>query len=318
MLGILDIEKAVPISARHVRDLARELNISRANSLMYERFFGLSLIPNDPDQSIKDMSWAALERLWKDNARPNFILHCHTLLSAGPLRSDSGHPTSLFRMDEGEVFSTTMCHCASGVAVFELLDGLLSGEETALILISDKAFHPAVQHIQNTTLMGDGAVALLVGRKPGQFRYLGSATKRYGEYSIITGHVGEDTDLDFADQYANITAETIRAGLKSAGVGIQDLRYILPHNVNIPSWEAIARDIGARRDQLFLRNIPSYGHTFGADPFLNLMDASARGEIVQGDLVALVSVGLGATASCAVFQADALSLVNQKGYENGC
>lgn len=318
MLSILDIEKALPDAKSHVCDITADLNISRASALMYERFFGLSLIPNDPNQSIAELSKKAFSRLWQIDKTPELIVHCHTLLSAGPLRSDSGHPTSLFSIEDGEIFSATMCHCASGVAIFELIDNLLPAGSTALVIISDKAFHPAIQHIQNTTIMGDGAVAILIGRSGGRFHYLGSATGRFGEYSIITGRVGEETDLDFAKEYIDIAANTILAGLEAANTDVEQLRLILPHNVNIPSWEAIARKIGARRDQVYFKNIPHYGHTFGADSFLNLLDADRAGDIEPGDIVALVSVGLGVTASCAVFRVEHKSNPSQKGNANDC
>ena len=305
MLDILDIEKAVPEQHLHISEAASALQLSRTNSLMYDRFFGLKNIPSDPEQTILDMSKQALRRLWEGHPKPEFVVHCHTLLSAGPLRSDSGHPVTLFKSDDTEVFSATMCHCAGGVAVFEMLDGILSPEGTALVLISDKAFHPAVQHIQNTTIMGDGAIAMLVGRGAGRFRHIASSTSRHGAYSVITGLVGEETDLDFADEYISMTVACIQQALENADVDINTLRFVFPHNVNIPSWETIAKGIGAERDQIYLKNIPNYGHTFGADPFLNLLDADREGALQPGDHVALVSVGLGATASCAIFQVNA-------------
>jgi 3-oxoacyl-[acyl-carrier-protein] synthase-3 len=80
------------------------------------------------------------------------------------------------------------------------------------------------------------------------------------------------------------------------------VRLVLPHNVNLPSWDQISDCCGAERDQVYLRNVPRFGHTFNADPFLNLVDAMAEGRLSPGDLVLLVSVGLGATASCSIFE----------------
>lgn len=304
MLDILDIETAVPSKSVSVADACDGLELSNKDKRMYERFFGLSAIPSDPDQPLNALTGSAVERLLEGPDAPDMIVHCHTLLSSGPCRSDAAIPVQLFKPGKAEVFSATMCHCASGVAVLEMVDALLPADGTALIVVSDKAFHPAVQLIRNTTLMGDGVAAILVGKRPGRFRYCGSHTERLGEYAIITGRLGEETDTAFADEYIEFTQRCIQLGLKDAGIRTEDLRFVLPHNVNIPSWEQIAKGIGARKEQIWLKNVSRYAHTFGADPFLNLVDADRDGALKPGDYVALVSVGLGATACCAVLQVN--------------
>ncbi len=304
MLDILDIETATAGKNISVSEACDQLCLSNKDRRMFERFFGLATIPSDPEQSLNVMTGAAIERFLQGDSAPDLVVHCHTLLSSGPCRSDTLLPVNLFTDRQIETFSATMCHCASGVAVFEMIDSILPENGTALIVVSDKAFHPAVRLIQNTTLMGDGAAALLVGRTPGRFRYLGGHTERLGAYSIITGRLGDETDLAFADEYVEFTAKCIETGLAKAGVGIGDIALVMPHNVNIPSWDQIAQRIGATRDQIFLSNVGRYAHTFGADPFLNLFDADQAGGLSAGDRVALVSVGLGATAACAVFQVN--------------
>ncbi|WGW04522.1 3-oxoacyl-[acyl-carrier-protein] synthase III C-terminal domain-containing protein [Tropicibacter oceani] len=304
MFDILDIETTVSARSITVSQACAQLTLSNKDRRMYERFFGLASIPSDPTQSLNVMTGAAIARLLEGPEAPDLVVHCHTLLSSGPCRSDSAVPVHLIEAGKTEVFSATMCHCASGVAVLEMVESLLPENGTALIVVSDKAFHPAVQLIRNTTLMGDGAAAILVGKRPGRFRYLGGHTERLGAYSIITGLVGEETDTAFADEYIEFTARCIELALVNAGITIADVRLILPHNVNIPSWDQIAQRIGAARDQIWLKNVSRYAHTFGADPFLNLADADRDGALAPGDHVALVSVGLGATAACAVLQVN--------------
>ena len=304
MFDILDIDTAVANRRVSVAQVCDGLTLSNKDRRMYERFFGLSEIPSDPAESLNHMTHGAIERLLRGADAPDLVVHCHTLLSAGPCRSDSATPVQLFAPGKTEVFSATMCHCASGVAVLELVETLLPENGTALIIVSDKAFHPAVQLIRNTTLMGDGAAAILVGKRPGLYRYLGGHTERLGAYAIITGLPGDETDTAFADEYIEFTARCIERGVANAGIEIADLRLILPHNVNIPSWDQISQRIGAPRDLVWLRNVGSYGHMFGADPFLNLSDAARAQAFAPGDYIALVSVGLGATAACAVLQVN--------------
>lgn len=312
MFDILDIETSVPGRNITVSEACDELTLSNKDRRMFERFFGLATIPSDPAQSLNVMTGAAVSRFLEGPDKPDVVVHCHTLLSSGPFRSDAAIPVDLFACGEIEVFSATMCHCASGVAVMELIDSLLPENGIALIVVSDKAFHSAVRQIRNTTLMGDGAAAILVGRRTGRYRYLGGHTERLGRYSIITGRLGDETDTAFADEYIDFTVRCIRLGLEKAGVGIDDVNLILPHNVNIPSWDQIAARIGSPRERIWLRNVSRYGHTFGADPFLNLADADRAGALAPGDRVALVSVGLGATAACAVLQVNPSATADQQ------
>lgn len=304
MFDILDIETSVPDRNITVDEACAELTLSNKDRRMFERFFGLSAIPSDPAQSLNVMTGAAVSRFLDGPEAPDLVVHCHTLLSSGPFRSDAAIPVDLVATGRTEVFSATMCHCASGVAMLEMVEALLPANGTALIMVSDKAFHPAVRQIRNTTLMGDGAAAILVGRRPGRYHYLGGHSERRGRYSIITGRLGDETDTAFAAEYNDFTVRCIRKAVDKAGIGLGDLRLILPHNVNIPSWDQIAAQLGTPRDRIWLRNVPRYGHTFGADPFLNLSDADRAGTLVPGDHVALVSVGLGATAACAVLQVN--------------
>lgn len=306
MLEILDIAKNMPTQIQDMEEAHLDLALSPKDRRMYERFFGLAKFPRDADQSLKDMTDAACElvaRRAKTGApAPAFVVHCHTLLSCGPCHSQSTSPLDNFRRAGIEVFSATMNHCASSVAVLEMIEAILPPDQTALVIVGDKAFHPAVRLIENTTIMGDGAVAMLVGHTPGRFRYRGGHTSRMGEFSLITGRLGESSMNGFEQYYNSFTAKTIMRALAETGLSLGEIRMILPHNVNLPSWQQIAKEIGIQTDQIYLKNVGRYGHTFAADPFLNLLDIDAETDLKPGDLLLLVSVGLGATAACAILE----------------
>jgi 3-oxoacyl-[acyl-carrier-protein] synthase III len=308
MLEITDIAAILPASIQGFAEASAELHLSAKDSRMYERFFGLATFPLDPAESLASLVERAVEAL-PPAGRPDLIVHCHTLLSSGPARGNNPPPVERLSVAGTEIFSATMCHCASGVAVLEMLDRLLGPGQTALVIVADKAFHPAVRLIRNTTIMGEAAVAFRVshGTGAGRFSFAGAHSERLGRYSIITGRLDDVTDPGFAEDYVPLTVRCIQAAVAKAGITVSDLRLILPHNVNLPSWDQIAQRLGAQRAQLFTCNVPRYGHTFGADPFLNLVDATSSGLLAPGDAVALVSVGLGATAACAVLRIGPVS-----------
>ncbi|MEZ5771193.1 MAG: 3-oxoacyl-[acyl-carrier-protein] synthase III C-terminal domain-containing protein [Defluviimonas denitrificans] len=188
-----------------------------------------------------------------------------------------------------------MAHCASGLVALEMLDDLLISGETAIILAGEKAFHPRVRVIQDTTVMSDGAVALLVGRGEGRIAVRATHAIHDGRFAISRGHRGEEPALP--DNYVGFVGAHIRAALTRFGLAPGDLRLILPHNVNLVSWGAIAKTLGLPLTAVYTRNIPRYGHCFGADPLLNLMDAEADGLLAPGDRALCVSVGMGMSAA---------------------
>lgn len=309
MLEILDIGTSMPGRLQSMEDASVELSLSTKDRRMYERFFGLSSFPLDHSQSLLSMTEQAYGRLElppdATTAEYDLVVHCHTLLSIGPCRSETVLPIHAFSDGRGEVFSATMNHCATGVAVLEMVETLLPDNGLGLVIISDKGFHPVLRLIKNTTIMGESAVAILVGKRPGKFRYVAGHTERLGKYSIMTGRCDEVGEPGFAKEYVDFVATCITRALSRGRLSIGDVRLVLPHNVNLPSWEQISDRIGARPAQVYLKNVPRYGHTFGADPFLNLVDATEEDDLLRpGDHVLLVSVGLGATASCAILRVN--------------
>ncbi|MGJ8628485.1 MAG: ketoacyl-ACP synthase III family protein [Sulfitobacter sp.] len=306
MLEILEIGTAMPDRMQNMMDASEELHLSSKDSRMYGRFFGLETFPRDPSQSLNTMVDDACMDLAKSMAFTkddlDMVFYCHTLMSVVPIHHDAILPIAQFSTDQNEVFSLTMNHCATAVSALEMIDVLLPEDGTAMLLIGDKGFHRVLREIPNTTIMGESAVAMLVGRRPGKFRYVTTHTERRGKYSVMTGLVGAIEASGFAKEYVGFVTECIQNALARADLHISDVKLVLPHNVNLPSWEQIRDACGATPDQIYLKNVPRFGHMFNADPFLNLMDAVGEGRLKSGDLVLLVSVGLGATASCSVLQ----------------
>jgi 3-oxoacyl-[acyl-carrier-protein] synthase-3 len=94
----------------------------------------------------------------------------------------------------------------------------------------------------------------------------------------------------------------IRNTLKSLALTIEDIRLILPHNINRSSWEGILSGMKCPPEQFFGDNIERCGHVLSSDLVVNLADAIRLGRIQKGDLVMMFSVGMGAVWACLVLQ----------------
>jgi 3-oxoacyl-[acyl-carrier-protein] synthase-3 len=55
-------------------------------------------------------------------------------------------------------------------------------------------------------------------------------------------------------------------------------------------------------ERVYLDNIPKFGHCYASDPFINLASVRDTGLVKAGDLVLLVSAGLGAAFAATLVQ----------------
>ncbi|GHJ97737.1 hypothetical protein SNE510_72560 [Streptomyces sp. NE5-10] len=90
--------------------------------------------------------------------------------------------------------------------------------------------------------------------------------------------------------------------MRRAGASLPDISLLLPPNINRMTLLRLVRILGIDRDRLFLDGIPSLGHCFGADSFLNLQSARTAGCLLSGDLYVMTALGLGSTFSAAVLR----------------
>ena len=309
MLSILAMGVGLPEARQLLEEAGQALGLTSAEAKIFRRLFGFDQLPFAPEQPLADMLHTALNDL--EAARPDalrrlrVVFHCHTVPAASPL--SRGLRTSLRGRLPTQVdcASLTMAHCATGLAALSVVDALLEADERALLLIGEKAFHPRIRLIRDTSIMGEAAVAILLGREPGIFEILGVHVRHDGAACINRGHPGEE--IGIGPRYTEFLLDLIRGALCRFNIDVEALALLLPHNVNTASWVPTARALGLPAARVYLRNVARLGHCFGSDPFLNAVDALNDGLLAQGDLVLMVSVGMGTTASCALARVGALA-----------
>ncbi len=92
----------------------------------------------------------------------------------------------------------------------------------------------------------------------------------------------------------------IEEAVRRAGVGLDDVRWFIPHQANIRIIDAAAERLGQPREKFFV-NVDRYGNTSSASVPVALYEAVQEGRIRPGDLAVLVAFGGGLTwASCAL------------------
>ncbi|MFD1050755.1 3-oxoacyl-[acyl-carrier-protein] synthase III C-terminal domain-containing protein, partial [Kibdelosporangium lantanae] len=132
---------------------------------------------------------------------------------------------------------------------------------------------------------------------------LGSAHHTHGEFHA-TRYMSTDLFARYRKEYGPFLAAVIRDAVQDAGLSLDDVSLVLPHNVNRFSWTVVARDLPLPLSRIYLDSVPLIGHCFCADPFVNLEWARASGRVVPGSVVVLASAGQGGTFGAVVLRVD--------------
>jgi len=87
--------------------------------------------------------------------------------------------------------------------------------------------------------------------------------------------------------------------LEKAGLSIDDVDVIIPHQANLRIVDSAAKRLNIRKDKLFI-NLERYGNTSAASIPIALYEAVKEGLIRSNDVVVLVGFGGGLTWASAV------------------
>lgn len=296
-----------------IESLADSLGLTDMQVKLFRRFHGLREISRDPDASLYSLlmkAAAGLDALRGQEHRVRYVLHARAMPVVAPYPVNPLHEVCrALGLDHALAFTVTHQSCASGLLAIDVAGRLLAAETAdgqdgaagplALILSGEKAFTRAAQVFADTTVFGEGASACLISAFGARDRLLAYASNVRGEFDSATG----ENDARLQREYRPSLAEVMRRALDEAGLTLDDIRVVLPHNVNLVTWQRMCTLLKFPRDRVVLDNIAAGGHIFCADLFVNYKTACERGLLQPGDhyLAAAVGAGGGATFSAMVF-----------------
>jgi len=88
--------------------------------------------------------------------------------------------------------------------------------------------------------------------------------------------------------------EAVNTVIFQAGLKLEDINLIIPHQANSRIIETIREKLGLTKDKFFV-NIEKYGNTSSASVLIALVEAEQQGKIKKGDWVVLTGFGAGLT-----------------------
>ncbi|SLN18774.1 beta-ketoacyl-ACP synthase III [Pseudooctadecabacter jejudonensis] len=200
--------------------------------------------------------------------------------------------------------------CAGFVFALANANGMiLSGQARRVLVIGAETFSRILDMTDRATcvLFGDGAGALVLEASEGT----GTAADR-GILGTDLNSDGRHRDMLYVDggmvsqqtgfikmqgnalfrQAVEKLASTANTALEKAGLGHDDVDWIVPHQANIRIIQGTAKKLGVPMDKVVV-TVADHGNTSAASIPLALSVGVARGQIKQGDLLVTEAIGGG-------------------------
>ncbi len=194
------------------------------------------------------------------------------------------------------------------------------GTNNTVLVIGTEKLHYVTDFTDRTTcvLFGDGAGAVVLEATDEAVGLLSSELGMDGSAGHILavprdGSAGDRTHLDprecsigmegpevFRRAVTTMGDSSLRA-IKDAGLSLEDVDLLIPHQANVRIIDATARRIGIDDSKVYV-NIESYGNTSAATIPVALAEAIEEGRIGPGDIIAFTAFGGGLSWGSAVFR----------------
>src|SRR3982751_1115719 len=213
--------------------------------------------------------------------------------------------------------------CAGFIFGLEIAQQFITSHtyDTVLVIGADKLTSITNWSDRNTcVLFGDGAGAAVLRHRgsphgvitthigsDGQYTNIlfmpggGSRcpiTRENVEMNLVTIHM---TGKEVYKQAVTAMLNASKKALDQAGLSIEDIACVIPHQANLRIMEAIADRLGISRDHKFV-NLDRYGNTSAAAGGIALDEANRTQRIKRGDYVLMVVFGGGLTWASTVIE----------------
>lgn len=190
--------------------------------------------------------------------------------------------------------------------------------KNALVIASEKITTYVNWNDRNTcVLFGDGAGACVLKPVAGRRGILSDymhAQGHFGDLMMVVAREREPLDQkttmmalphiamegkELFKVAVNSMAEAVIIAVQKAGLKLEDIDYIVPHQANDRIISAVAKKLNVPKEKIFI-NIDRYGNMSAASIAVALCEAVTQKKIRIGDHVALVTFGAGLVSAANV------------------
>jgi len=213
--------------------------------------------------------------------------------------------------------------CAGFLCAIEIAQQFITSHtyETVLVIGAEKLTSITNWTDRNTcVLFGDGAGAAVLQHRGGAHGVISTHMGSDGQFADILFMPGGGCHTPITRENVDKNLQTIHMSgkdvykqavialmaathnvLDQAGLTIEDIACIIPHQANVRIIEAIADRLKIPLDRFFV-NLHRYGNTSAAAVAIALDEANRTGRIKTGDYVLLVVFGGGLTWASTIIE----------------
>jgi len=187
--------------------------------------------------------------------------------------------------------------CTALLAAIRVAAMALRSEQhlgTALCVTADR-FPDGALYEQAYNLISDGAAACLVTRTPAELRILGG-------HGITNGAMAFASDDQTIGSYFTYTHRLITELLARHGLGIGDIQWIVPQNINTVTWKVLSSLLRFDPERVLFPTMPDVGHMISGDNIVNLQHLLEEGRFASGDRILMPMAGYGLNWQCLLLE----------------
>jgi 3-oxoacyl-[acyl-carrier-protein] synthase-3 len=209
----------------------------------------------------------------------------------------------LFGIEIAQQFITSHTHDTVLVIGAEKLTSITNWtDRNTCVLFGDGAGAAVLQHrgrshgVISTHIGSDGQFSDILFMPGGGSRC--PITRDNVDLNLATIHM---TGKEVYKQAVTAMLSAAQKALDQAGLSIEDISCVIPHQANLRIIDAIADRLGISRDKMFV-NLEKYGNTSAAAVAIALDEANRGGRIKAGDYILMVVFGGGLTWASTIIE----------------
>ena len=285
------------------------LGISKLQAKIYHDYYHLRKIAFAEGPALEDLLTQSIKKTIQqtrlEKSSVDHVIYAHTSLTKSPFGINVlVNAARRNQLAHANCFSFNLNNCVSGIEALSRIEQLLKADNTyqhIILVAGDQHFTAQQRILQNASLAGDGFSAVLLSRQPDI-----NDLKLITTHKIVYPEFYQGAWLDkeqanaFELSFPKMMASALTSLVNKAKINFNQIRYILPHNVNLPIWKKINAELALDWQKIYIDNIPKHGHCSTADFLINI--ESVHEQLEPGDYVVAACVGFGLTFVSALFQ----------------
>ena len=186
--------------------------------------------------------------------------------------------------------------------------GFINGLDIARMYIESKKIEKALvigvdllskaidkKDLGTVAVLSDGAGGILIEKDKKNKKYFSNIKAEIDNKGILNYNVESNLYMNGKEVYkyaVTNTVENIKELLEISKEGIENIKYIIPHQSNLKIMKAIANRLGIEKEKIYI-NIEKIGNTFCASIPIAISDMLEQNMLKKGDKVILLGYGGG-------------------------